>query len=133
MGKGGSEKSETSGQRLVYFAAERTFLAWVRMAVSLITLGFVVDRFGLVLRQMLAGSTQSAPSRAFSFWTGTVLIILGVLVNIVAAIRYFRFENQYQRYGNTDPGKGITLAVIITILVAIVGCVIATYLITVTE
>src|SRR5476649_2339332 len=31
----------------VFFAAERTLLAWVRAAIGLIGLGFVVARFGL--------------------------------------------------------------------------------------
>ena len=31
----------------VFFAAERTLLAWQRTAIALIGLGFVVERFGL--------------------------------------------------------------------------------------
>ena len=34
----------------VYFAAERTLLAWVRTGLAVIGLGFVVARFGLFLR-----------------------------------------------------------------------------------
>jgi Domain of unknown function (DUF202) len=34
----------------VYFAAERTLLAWQRSAVAFIALGFVVERFGLFMR-----------------------------------------------------------------------------------
>lgn len=133
MENGASRDPRTTGQQLVYLAAERTFLSWVRMAVSLIALGFVVDRFGLVLRQMLEGSSPAGTSKAFSFWTGTTLIFLGVLVNLVAAVRYFRFESRYQRKGDTDPGRGLTMAGIITLLVAVVGCVIAIYLVTVTD
>ena len=36
----------------VFFAAERTLLAWVRTAIALIGLGFVVAKFGLFLRLM---------------------------------------------------------------------------------
>ncbi|MBX9584797.1 MAG: DUF202 domain-containing protein, partial [Gemmataceae bacterium] len=34
----------------VFFAAERTLLAWVRTGIGLVGLGFVVARFGLFLR-----------------------------------------------------------------------------------
>ena len=39
----------------VYFAAERTQLAWVRTGIAIIALGFVVSRFGLFL-QLLSRS-----------------------------------------------------------------------------
>ena len=31
----------------VFFAAERTLLAWVRTGITVMALGFVVERFGL--------------------------------------------------------------------------------------
>ena len=34
----------------VFFAAERTFLAWIRTGLALMGFGFVVARFGLFLR-----------------------------------------------------------------------------------
>jgi uncharacterized membrane protein YidH (DUF202 family) len=37
-----------TGQYLVYFAAERTLMAWIRAALAFVALGFVVNRFGLV-------------------------------------------------------------------------------------
>jgi putative membrane protein len=38
----------------VYFAAERTLLAWVRTGLALMGFGFVVSRFGLFLRELAA-------------------------------------------------------------------------------
>lgn len=46
------ETSIELSRRLVYHAAERTLTSWIRTALSLMTLGFVVDRFDLVLRQV---------------------------------------------------------------------------------
>jgi putative membrane protein len=34
----------------VYFAAERTLLAWIRTGLTVVGLGFVVARFGLFFR-----------------------------------------------------------------------------------
>ena len=33
----------------IYFASERTLLAWIRTGISVVGLGFVVARFGLFL------------------------------------------------------------------------------------
>ena len=38
----------------VYFAAERTFLAWIRTGLGLMGVGFAVSRFGLFLREFSA-------------------------------------------------------------------------------
>ena len=43
---------QEAGPKLVYFAAERTLLGWVRTALGLMAFGFVVDRFGLLLKQL---------------------------------------------------------------------------------
>jgi putative membrane protein len=123
--------SEITGKRLVYFAAERTLMAWIRAALGLMALGFVIDRFGLVLDQ-IAQISVTLFSRRFSFWAGTALVLLGVLMAIVAAGRYFYFAQRYHRTGDTDPGRGLFLAVGFTVLVAIAGIVIAVFLVTVT-
>ena len=36
----------------IYFAAERTFLAWIRTGLALMGIGFAVARFGLFLQQL---------------------------------------------------------------------------------
>ena len=43
----------------VFFAAERTLLAWVRSGLTMMAFGFVVARFGLFLG-LLPASSQSA-------------------------------------------------------------------------
>ena len=46
--------SEPSADPRVYFAAERTMLAWLRTGVTIMAFGFVVARFGLFLRLLQA-------------------------------------------------------------------------------
>jgi putative membrane protein len=124
---------ETSGRRLVYFAAERTLMAWIRSALSLMALGFVIDRFGLVFRQVLPEAGPQLYPKAFSFWIGTVMVGLGVLMALVAAVRYFRFARDYHRHGSTRPGHGIYAGVLFTAILVLIGLAIVGFLIVATD
>jgi putative membrane protein len=74
-----------------YLAAEGTFLAWVRTALALLALGFVLARFGLFLQQFnLVRPGLRVETYGRSLWFGTVLILLGVLVSVLALVRYLR-------------------------------------------
>lgn len=108
-------------QRLVYFAAERTLMAWIRTALGLMALGFVVDRFGLVLRTLTPMLATAQHSRTFSFWGGAMLIILGAVMALVAAIRYWLFAHKYHRNNASDSDHGIMIGVIFTLLIALLG------------
>jgi putative membrane protein len=46
-----------------YFAAERTFLAWIRTGLGLMGVGFAVARFGFFLRE-IRGANCTLPPRA---------------------------------------------------------------------
>jgi putative membrane protein len=58
----------------IYFAAERTLLAWVRTGLAMMGFGFVVARFGLFLRELAAmpGGVQHQRT-GLSLWVGTTL------------------------------------------------------------
>jgi len=58
-------ETELKGNASDYLAAERTFLAWVRTALTLMAFGFVVARFGLFLRELQIRPAE--PARA-SIW-----------------------------------------------------------------
>ena len=138
LGSGGvltnDSDTETSARRLVYLAAERTLFAWIRTALALMALGFVVDRFGLFLHQLTANSGGALlQPRSFSFWAGTALVIMGVLMTVVAGIRYSSFALRYRREGSTEPGYGLSLGILFTALTAIAGIAIALFLLTVSD
>ena len=63
----------------VFFAAERTLLAWLRTGVSIVGLGFVVSRFGLFLRAVGHHPAGVAPLFG-STEIGVGLVILGAVV-----------------------------------------------------
>jgi putative membrane protein len=120
-----------TGPRLVYLAAERTLLTWVRTALGLMAFGFVIDRFELVLRiNASAGRFGQTQPEAYSLWMGTVLVIAGVVMIVVAAVRYLRFAAHYRREADTEPGPGLSQAVLFTVLIALLVSGIVVYLIT---
>ena len=78
----------------VFFAAERTLLAWQRTAIALIGLGFVVERFGLFMR-LVASSTTLPPAHGrTSLLFGVAFLLLGALVASVAAWQFRRFLHE---------------------------------------
>jgi len=71
------------------YAAERTYLAWIRTGLALMGFGFVVARFGLFLRALAANTAQTQPAtHGLSLWVGVVLVAMGVLVHLAAAWRH---------------------------------------------
>ena len=120
------ENSAESDPR-VYFAAERTFLAWIRTGLGLMGVGFAVARFGLFLRQIHEGQSNIAPTTGISVWSGVALVMLGVVVNLSAIYRHFQIVRQLSS-GTWIPGKVSKDAVILAILMACVGIGMALYL-----
>jgi putative membrane protein len=120
---------ETIGRRLVYFAAERTLMAWIRTSLGLMALGFVIDRFGLVLRQVLPTVGPKLYPPALSFWAGTLLVLVGAAMALTASVRYLRFSLAYHRESATRPRHGILVGVLFSALIAALGLGIAVFLI----
>lgn len=73
----------------VFFAAERTLLAWQRSAIALMAFGFVVERFGLFLR-MVNNQPLTLSQRGFSLWLGVGLLVVSALISIVSSVQYRR-------------------------------------------
>lgn len=73
----------------VYFAAERTLLAWVRTGLTVIGLGFVVARFGLFLQ--LLRHEASPATHPGSTLIGVGLVVLGSTAVAMAAWQHVRF------------------------------------------
>ena len=114
----------------VRFAAERTLLAWMRTGLALMGFGFVVARFGLFLREIAAVGQIAAHqhSTGWSLWIGTALIGLGVAVSLVASFEYYRFV-RLSKQGRTYTPRTALLAVVVSVILAVLGVVMALYLI----
>ena len=120
--------SETHSRKLVFFAAERTLLSWVRTALSLMVLGFILDRFGLFLRQVQPVAGSVVFPRILSLWSGATMIMLGSLIAVVASVRYLKFYRLFGEDHLADSREGILVAVGLSFLIAAIGIVLTGFL-----
>ena len=116
-----------------YLAAERTFLAWIRTGLALMGFGFVVARFGLFL-QVLQIQQPNFQLRPYgpSFWFGTALIGIGVIVNLACTWNHIRLVRELNR-GGTAFNRPSTLAIAVAMMLAVLGLGMAIYLVSVRE
>jgi putative membrane protein len=123
-----ASRGETSPDPGTYLAAERSFLAWIRTGIALMGFGFVVARFGLFLHELAAAKELTKlPEAGFSMPVGILLIGLGVLVNVIAAVRHHRCVQALDR-GEFRETFGTNFAISMAGIVALIGLSVAVYL-----
>ena len=121
-------KTSDAADPRIYFAAERTLLAWVRTGLAMMGFGFVVARFGLFLRELAAARGDALEHRSgLSLYFGIALVLLGVFVSLLSARGY------WQTVARLDAGtpltfKRLSLSVVAAIILALVGLAMAIYL-----
>jgi putative membrane protein len=110
----------------IYFAAERTFLAWIRTGLALMGIGFAVARFGLFLRQLRLVPGMVVSNSGVSVHSGVALVVLGVTVNVIAAIHHVRTTTALKS-GAWKPGVS-RQALALSLALAAAGAGMAIYL-----
>jgi putative membrane protein len=103
----------------VHFAAERTFLAWIRTGLSLMGFGFVVARFGLFLKEM-SGHAPGVRSYGFSLWAGSAMVLLGAMMNLAAVARHLEVIQRLNR-GESIVSRPSPIGIAVGILLGLVG------------
>jgi putative membrane protein len=76
-------------------ANERTFLAWVRTSIAVITLGFAVARFDAVLHDV--AHVRGRHGVGWPVGMGIAMIVLGGVLPVLAAWRYHVVNRQIER------------------------------------
>lgn len=99
----------------VFFAAERTLLAWNRTALALMAFGFVIERFGL--------------ADLGSLWIGVAFIVLGAVVSIVSVLQFRSLLSTLKPVEN-PVGHSAYLGIATNLVVAALGIALSVYLVT---
>ena len=120
----------TSSDPRVFFAAERTLLAWVRSGITVMALGFVVAKFGMILTLLSASSftlSQLHQNNGLANVFGIALVIIGATITLGAQLNH-------HLYVKTLPPEDVPklaikwLASLLTFSIAFVGVLLAIYL-----
>lgn len=113
----------------VFFASERTLLAWVRTGLTIIAIGFVIARFGLFVR-LLSLQPHLSPisgSSPLSAVLGILFVLVGAVTILIAAIQHQRFVATLSP-PDLPPAYSRKIAVVLSLLVAALGFVLSGYL-----
>jgi putative membrane protein len=118
------------GDPRVFFAAERTVLAWVRSGITVMGIGFVVARFGLFL-QILGASSAEGRNVHHAHWPsnalGIVLVLLGSFTILAALYNHYAYVRTLP--AEDVPGQPLPwMTTLVCVTLAGVGFVLAAYL-----
>jgi len=111
-------------------ANERTFLAWVRTAIATMAFGFLVERFDLFIRfaSREGGSDMNIPqTRNAADWAGLALVLMGIAIVAIAALRFVRTVKQIDSDDST-PGPGVRFDLALAALLVLLSCSLLLYL-----
>jgi putative membrane protein len=108
-----------------HLANERTFLSWVRTAITIVALGFLVAKSGILLREVGASHVHSETAQAGAV-VGVTLVFAGMLIAALGSLRFWQIRR--------DIDRGVvrfspTLDIILAIVVGISSILLAIYLI----
>jgi len=109
----------------VFFAAERTLLAWNRTALSLMAFGFLIERFGLFL-EMLGREEIKILQRHISLVIGLAFILFAACLAGYSALQHARFVKTL-RAAEVPEGYDMRVGTIVNLLLAIFGALLAFY------
>lgn len=114
----------------VFFAAERTLLAWLRTGLTVMALGFVVARFGLFLR-LLQLQSQASPERnelGVSAILGVLFVLVGALSILLATVQHRQFVSTLSA-SDLPASYRREFAVLFAAAIGVLGLLLAVYLV----
>jgi putative membrane protein len=118
-GRGGGEAVRTRD----HLANVRTFLAWTRVGLALVGLGYVVDRFDLLEQSAHHRAVSSHPeSRAL----GLAMVVLGGVVCLGGFVRFLAGRRMIER-ASFRPRPSLDAA--LTVVAVLAGGIFLGYLI----
>ncbi|MDE2259093.1 MAG: DUF202 domain-containing protein [Betaproteobacteria bacterium] len=110
----------------VFFAAERTLLAWNRTSLTLMAFGFVIERFGLFLHLLMPQHAESL-HQGTSYWIGIAFILIGSFSSASAIIQYRKVLKTLKPV-EIPLGYAVHMGVLVNFAVAVLGLALTVYL-----
>lgn len=114
----------------VFFAAERTLLAWLRTGLTIMAIGFVVARFGLFLRllsqELRTGHAES--HLGASAILGVLFVLVGAVAILIATVQHKRFVATLPP-GDMPASYNRVFALVLSAVVGVLGLLLAGYLV----
>jgi putative membrane protein len=111
-------------------ANERTFLAWIRTAISIMAFGFVIEKFDLFLKFAQVSTAPQLPHQLhdpLATLAGLVLMGLGAVVMGMATRRFLRTAKDIDS-GELKQGSGARVDVALATMLVVLGCCLVVYL-----
>lgn len=104
-------------------ANERTFLAWIRTAISLMSFGFLIEKFQIFVQIQSVANHLSATPEAdlFARTTGILMMLAGILFVPISTWGYFRNRRLLRAGNEGDIERGtvwrnFSLAIVLILL-----------------
>jgi putative membrane protein len=108
-----------------HLANERTLLAWARTAITIMALGFVIAKFGILVREVKGLTHAAQDAIHFSALFGAALACTGAVALAFAAAGFVRVKSGIDRQEvSFSPTLGLVVAAVLTV----VGLLLAAYL-----
>ena len=99
-------------------ANERTYLAWIRTSISLMTFGFIVEKFELFIASI--SQTNLTPSLSAEL-VGLALFLLALLLIVSSTVRFFIVQREIDSQSSNayKSKKSMLFLSVLMILIAV--------------
>ncbi|MGH2515824.1 MAG: YidH family protein [Ktedonobacterales bacterium] len=105
-----------------HLANKRTMLAWARTGIAVMALGFVVARFGLLLRELRPADLPRVLPEGVSTVFGTTLVAIGGLLVILATLDYLHTGHAIDRHAyQWSPALEFALSLLLVVAAAVLA------------
>lgn len=106
-----------------HLANERKFLAWIRTALALVTIGFVIQRLELFIRNERPAAEHAIQLPSSAVWIPPVFFGLAGLTVVIATYDFFADRRSLQRGARRVSGP-LNVLVVTLLLAVLLGAVV---------
>ena len=109
-------------------ANERTYLAWVRTAITVMAFGFLIERFDLFLASLSRVTAHAVTGLHLrgTEWAGLLLIVFGALMILLATLRFIRCRRNIDAEPNV-PYAGMLGEKLLTAIIMLMALFLVAY------